>query len=150
MELRQEVVGPLDRAGHHLGKEEHVDGVDEKVPLGLPAPPVDLDGVAHRLEGVKREPDGQRETEEHGVRGHPEGAAQSRDVLAEEVEVLEDAQDSDVGDEADEQDALSRGTLGSVDQEAGRVIDCDQHEQNDDVGGNERHVEVAAGDEEEW
>jgi hypothetical protein len=63
MEMVQEVLRPLDRPRDELRVEHHVEGVREEVSFGLLVPAVDLDRVAHGLERVERQADGQEQPE---------------------------------------------------------------------------------------
>ena len=53
-ELRQEVVGALDRARHQLREERDKEGVSQEVTLHPGGAAIDIDGIAQCLKGVKR------------------------------------------------------------------------------------------------
>ena len=56
--LVQQILRPFDGAGHELRKEQHVQSEDAEIALRRLVPTIHLDGVAHRLKGVKGEADG--------------------------------------------------------------------------------------------
>ena len=59
LQLRQQIVGPLDRPGHQLRKERHERQEADEAAFRLDGAEVGVDGVAHRLERVKGNADGQ-------------------------------------------------------------------------------------------
>ena len=67
LELRQQVVGALDRPGHQLGEERDERQEPHEAALGLDDALVGVDGVAHRLERVERDADGQDHLGEEAV-----------------------------------------------------------------------------------
>ena len=50
MELRQEMSGPFDRAGHELREKADERGEPKEVAFTGNFPQVEVDGVTHRLE----------------------------------------------------------------------------------------------------
>jgi len=58
-DLRHEVRAPLDRSGHQLGEEADVEHQVRQVGGGAHSPPVDVDRVAHGLECIEGDPEGQ-------------------------------------------------------------------------------------------
>ena len=105
-ELREEQAGPDDGPGHELGEERDVGREPEQVPLDLDAPTVQVDRVAQRLERVERDPDREDDRQERRVLREPEKARRPVDAVEEEVEVLEDRQQPQVGHHADRQPRL--------------------------------------------
>ena len=60
-----------DRAGDQLGEQGNEGAEVDQRPLGPGVPPVDIDGVAHGLEGVKGDADGQMDVQDrHEVQPH--------------------------------------------------------------------------------
>src|SRR5688572_22144712 len=55
VELRQNVLGPLDGAGHQLRVKHDVEGINAQMALGGVVSPVHLNGVAQGLKRVKRQ-----------------------------------------------------------------------------------------------
>ena len=77
LELRQQVGGPHDRAGHQVRKERDEGRDVDKPRPGRRVPAIDVDGVAHRLEGVERDADRQRHAQ-RDVRNIPAQALRPR------------------------------------------------------------------------
>src|SRR5205823_5755309 len=59
LKLRQEIARALDRPGDELREEGDESEEADKVALRLDVAPVGVDGVAHRLERVERDADGE-------------------------------------------------------------------------------------------
>ena len=150
VDLRQELGRAHDRAGDELREEGDVEAEADEAAARLEPPAVDVDRVAERLERVEADADGQQDVEDGRIELHPE---QREDVPrrgAEEVEVLEDAEEAEVAAEADQQPSLlARLRLRAGDLEAGREVEERGEEDQPDVGRVPRHVEGAAGEEEE-
>ena len=93
-----------DGTGNQLREQGHKSAEVEDVPLGPGVPPVDVDGVAHGLEGVEGDADGQGETDGlppgHGqiVDHRQEARADGGKAPGDEVPVLEEAQQGQVED----------------------------------------------------
>jgi hypothetical protein len=118
----------------------------------LELPPVDVDRVTEGLERIERDADRQEHVEEGRV-CDLDVEKQLQNVgcrLRREVEVLEDAEEPQVGDQADHQPSLAGFVaLGGVNSEADDVVDDRRPEDQDDVGGVPRHVEQAGRHEDE-
>lgn len=84
-ELGQQVVRPLDGACHQLGKVGYEQGKGHEVPLGLHLAPININGVAEGLEGVKGNAHRQDDVQHRRSKGDAHRAAQRRDGFAEEV-----------------------------------------------------------------
>ena len=71
MELRQQMPGALDGAGHQLRKETNKGGEAEKIALAMHFAEIKIDGVTQRLEREERDPDREQvfETKRHDGRG---------------------------------------------------------------------------------
>ena len=65
--LGEQIARPLDRARHELGEQGDEACEPHEAPLHLEPAPVYVDGVAHGLEGVKRDPDGEERLQVSGV-----------------------------------------------------------------------------------
>ena len=107
--------------------------------------PIHLDRVAHRLEGVKRK--AYRKDNAHVGDGiAPTQPAEDRgEVIVEEIEVLEEAQEAAIGDQAHQQHRLAPAALGSFNQQPGRIIHQDEEQDDENVGRDKGHVEDATG-----
>ena len=79
-----------DGPRHQLGEEHHIEGHVEEAPLHRRVPPVDVDDVAHGLEGIEADADGQQDGE---LRHRREQGVQIR---RHEAQVLEDEEQSQV------------------------------------------------------
>ena len=98
--------GPLDE----LGEEAQEEGQLEGVLLGGHRAPVDVDEVAHRLEGIKRDSQGQGQAHKGELTPPAQQGEDPADVSEEEAGVLHHHQDAQVQQEAEghppEADAL--------------------------------------------
>ena len=123
LELRQQVVRTLDRAGHQLREERDKRQEPHETALGLDDALVSVDRVAHRLERVKRDADGQDDLREEpvfrnahqreqgiGIRdrvGQPCREAEvfqtQIDVFRDESGILEIAEEAKIADQADDE-----------------------------------------------
>ena len=92
----RQIPEPADRPLHQLGKEGHEQGEPERVPLCPDCPPVHVDQIPHRLEGVEGNPQGQRKGQERKPPRPAESPQQPVDVGDGEVGVLQHRQDTDV------------------------------------------------------
>jgi hypothetical protein len=111
------------------GKKEMKRAKSVKRRTGPDRPAVHVDRVAHRLERVERDADREHERERGGVhleaqRGEGEGEA-----VGEEAEVLEGAEDRQLGGGGDEQEALAAGgVVAGVDGPGEGPVDRDREE----------------------
>ncbi len=97
-----------DRPGHQLREERDEAGEIEEVARGPRVPAIHVDGVAHRLEGVEADAQGQGDLERvvplQGVE-----ASQAEEAIVAghaEAEVLEESQQREVGDDRGRQGRL--------------------------------------------
>ncbi len=102
-DLREELLRAHDGPGHELRKEQHEGRELPERRRGPQAPSVHVHGVRERLEGVKRDPRGEDQAPRLPPRLAPHRAGQGREVLAEEVCVLEHREDAQVRDQRDHQ-----------------------------------------------
>src|SRR6185436_2218725 len=145
VELGEEVLGPLDGAGNQLRIKHHVKRIDDEVPFSFVVAAIDLDGVAHGLKGMKRQAYGKNDRQGRNCVVQPKRLRGSGHIVIEEIEVLEERQDANVGDDAQRQEALSDTALRPLDENPGVVIDDNREPENQDVLGNEGHVKRDAG-----
>ena len=115
-ELRKEMARPDDGARHQLGKEGDVEG---ELPDGvhrLQLAEVDVERVAHALEGVKRDADGQEDLPSREPDAEAQAAEQRLHAGQSEVGVLEIGQDPQVaGNAAGQEDAARPQALRTAD-----------------------------------
>ena len=78
-------------SGDELGEEGDVRAEGHRVPLDRGRPAVDINGVAHGLEGVEADADGQGETQNGETQ-----ARQAVDAFGQEIPVLEEHQDGQI------------------------------------------------------
>ncbi len=64
VELSEQVLWPLDGAGHQLRVEHHVESIVAEVPFRLLVAAIDLNDVAQALERVEGEADGQGDVQD--------------------------------------------------------------------------------------
>ncbi len=112
LELRDHVASTLDRAGEHLWKEAHESEERDRV-IGRPQLfAVHIDRVAQALERI--ETDTHRKHQAKGLQ--PERQAKEGERIVEtrdeEIVVLEETQQAEVGHQADRQQALAT-SIGS-------------------------------------
>src|SRR5262249_8665388 len=111
-------------------------------------PAIDVDRIAHRLERVERDADGQDDPEDRQRRSEPCGLQNCLYVRREEVEVLEEAQHPEVRDDAQpEEPATPAGPLFHA--ARGAVIDRRRDGDQDEEPGMDVSVEDVARDEQE-
>ena len=150
-ELRQEVLRALDGAGHELRKIGDEGGELDQASRGLDPAAVDVDRVRHGLEDVERDPH----------REHEAGNLQDGDVevkrergIDQEVPVLEEAEDSEVRDDAARHEQLPPpGVVRARDANGQPVVDELRDPQEaqetpvpppiEDVGEDEQHVDAS-------
>ncbi len=110
-ELRQQVGGTLDGTRHQLGEEADEGEESHRIVRGLQFMPVHINRVAQCLEGVETDAHRQQYVYRHPIRFHAEETEQLGEVLPEEVEILEDAEDEQVEDDVCGTDPLLPGAL---------------------------------------
>jgi len=123
-ELGQQLARPHDRARHQLREEGDVEGEVAQTAGGALAPPVDLERVAHGLEGVEGDADGQRDVEEGG-QGRVGVQIEEGDPAArEEGAVLEEAEQAEVARDAGrQQQASSKRAPRALQQDADAEVE---------------------------
>ena len=111
LDLRQEATAAFDWTGDQLREEGDVEREVQGVLGRLRVSPVDVDGVAHRLEGVE----GDTDRKDEAQRGHgPLDAHHQKQVveaLDEKIEVLEEREDREVADDRDRRPPLANGLV---------------------------------------
>ena len=150
LELREQALGPHDRPGDELREEGHVEREVEQV-VGRPvAPPVDLERVAHRLERVEGDADGQRDVEPRPQRRFRGQQREVRQTAGEEGAVLEVAEQAEVARDAREHEEAPAPHRGRA-REPPRHRVVEQGRERDEAAEERipRHVERVAGDEQD-
>src|ERR1043166_688367 len=99
-ELMNEILGAFNGAGDKLRIEEHIQREDPKLPLRLLVSPVNLDRIRQRLKGMKRQSDRQDNAEKRNRIAEMKQCGELSQVRIKEIEVLEECEGSDVGDNA--------------------------------------------------
>ena len=123
-----EVVGDVvvtdDRPGDELREEGLVRAVEDRIPFGPDHAAIHVDQIGDALEGEERDADGE---ENPSGDGGDAGACKSVDILGEESDIFEVAEQREI--EADEagDDKLRRPRL---DHQAAREIDHDAEDQD--------------------
>ena len=141
----QKILRPLDRPRHHLRIEQDIERINAEMPLGRLSSPINFDRVAHRLESVKGEPDRQEDVPFRLLVDEPEPGTNPRNFMLREMEIFEEREHADIGHQTRNQESFPRASVAPRNEQAGRVIDHDQDEQDQDVLGHEDHVEIATG-----
>src|SRR4051812_7581932 len=100
------MVGPLDGSRDELRKKHDIQRVDAEVGLRRLPASVHLDHVAQALEHMKRESQRQRNLQNHQRVMPVDQLGEVRDIGVEEIEVLEEKENADVGKDADEKEEL--------------------------------------------
>ena len=113
VELAQQIFGSLDRAGDQLREEGDKQRIFEEIALGADLAPVDVHGVAQRLEGIKRDAHGQQHIHRRRLIDDMQMCQQRVDVVQQEIGIFEIAQNAQVGDEA-QRDAELLGTRAAA------------------------------------
>ena len=90
-----------DRPRDQLGEQRYICAEVHDVPLGRHQPPVHVDGIAHGLEGVEGDTDGQQQSQRRDDR-----TQQTVQVADGKIRVLEKAQDRQVSHHRDDQHRL--------------------------------------------
>ena len=118
-QLGQEVDRSHNRAGDQLREEGNEEGEIHEVTCRAGFSPVDVDRVAHALEGVEGDSHRQQKLMDGQMEAQIFGQA-----VAEEVVVLEDRQDAEIGAQAEDQEEFSPSLgLGFFDPPCGEVVD---------------------------
>ena len=101
--LTEQIPRPHDRSGNEVRKEENEAKVAHRIVDGIEFPAIHVDRVAERLKRVKADSHGKDDAERHGRRMQAEERAEAGKRIAEEIEVFEKRQGTEVGDERQEQ-----------------------------------------------
>ena len=132
-ELRQVLGGAHDGARDDVREEREVDRELEEA-SGLERASVDVDDVAHGLEGEERDPDRQRDRRHRRRHAQTDAMEEVRRVADEEPVVLEVSEGSEVGGDAERQP-------GSADLLALVAVDLQRHDLVDERGAGQQEDE---------
>lgn len=105
------MAGSFDRPGNQLWKEGDERKVVDQTVGGFELSSINIDRVAHRLERVEANPNGQNDLECSAVHVEAKQLPQIADAVDEEIEVLENGQQAQVASQADEQPSLPPESL---------------------------------------
>ena len=146
LQLRQQIVSPLDRPGHQLRKERHERQEADEAAFRLDRAEIGVDRVAHRLERVKRDADGQddfrdvpivfvlEETSDKTEGGidnfvgqcrmkrSPQEASMASMFVSDEFGILKEPEKAEIADQADNEPELARA-LPAFHQQDHPVVD---------------------------
>ena len=87
-----------DRACDQLGEHCHEAGEVHETARGCSFAPVDVDGVAHRLEGIETDSEGKNHSEERCWHRQAERSSCGDEIVGEKVEVFEKSKQGQIGD----------------------------------------------------
>ena len=133
--------GPGDQVREEADEEEIIEVPIRRRDLLA----VDVDGVAHRLEGEERDAEGQHEAQVRRLHVEAGGGEELRERVDGEVPVLEEREDAQVVDERDEEQRLAPPRrLGATERAADGEVDGAADE--DDPEAQQRPEERAARD----
>src|SRR5690349_13056865 len=106
---------------------------------------IDFDGIAQRLKGVEGQTDREddRETVKRVIPANK--FCKHRQVLIGKIEIFEESQHTDVGQDAGDQDPALFTSLKSFQPQPRKIIYCNRHRQNENIFWNEGHIEVTTG-----
>ena len=102
-DLGEEGVGALDGSGDEVGEVEDAEEEVEERVGGVDLAAIDIDGVGEGLEGVKGDADGEDDLKGEGTDLDAEGGKEGVEVGGEEVEVFEEAEEEQVGDDGEDE-----------------------------------------------
>ena len=149
VQLVQDVLRAFDGARHQLRVIQHIESQIAKVPLRFLMTAIHFDGVTERLKGMKGKPDRQNDRKTLDGIVPADEVGERRQVLIGKVEILEECQHTDVGQDAGDQHPALRSSFKFFQTQPGKVIHSNGHDQDDDVFGDECHVKIATGSQQE-
>src|SRR5579859_4528083 len=124
LELREEIAGSFDGARHQLRKEGYEGQVVDEACRRSDLAAVDVDHVTQGLEGVEADARREQDAERERVQAPPHRVGEHGDRDGEEIEVLEESQQTEVRRDADpEQASASARTLDAAQGPAEREVD---------------------------
>ncbi len=95
--LGEEMAGTLDGAGDELREEGDEDSVVIESAAGGHVAAIDVDDVAHALEGVKGDASGDDEAEDFWRGGQTKAGERTLDIFDKEAAVFEPAEQAQIG-----------------------------------------------------
>src|SRR5580658_621938 len=112
--------------------------------------PIDLDRIAHRLERMKRKTDRKQDLQQRDRIIGMEGVQYLIQVDGDEIVILKNRQDADIGDDAQHQQMSFLPFVGlPVNPDPREIVDHDRESQDQDVDRLEEHVKETAGRQQE-
>src|SRR5579872_1847555 len=111
---------------------------------------IDLDGIAHGLEGMEGQSQGQREA----PKGKRVGADMAKgekmvDVLGKEVIVFEEGEGAQVEGETENEESLAFFAGSVLNASAGDIVNGNNREQNGEIGRNKASIEITGSHEQD-
>ena len=146
-QLGQQAGGLFDWPRHQLGEEGDEQGESSEIPLRRHFPPVDVNGVAECLEGIKGNTHRQDDIQDREGEGDGNGPAQVGQGLAEEIHVFEEEQQAQVHGQAHGQYGPGGppGLPPLFNPQAAEVVHQGGEQQEDDELRLPAHVKIPTG-----
>ncbi len=142
--LVQQILRALDGTRDQLRIEHHVDRENPWMLLRLLPAPIDLDDIGQALEGMEREAQRQDDVDDPLRVLQPQRMCDRGEARVQKAQVLEHGQDQAGGDDAQNQVHLPPAPAALRYVDAREVVDDDGRQDDEDVDGDEHHVEEAA------
>ena len=105
VQLPQQVARPLDGTRNQLREKHDIQRVITKMPLRLLVVAIHLDDIAHALEGMERQANGQ-DNMRHEMGLHAQRGTKLVQIGGQEVQVLENQQHRERTHDADDKESL--------------------------------------------
>ncbi len=147
LDLRQELLGAVDRSGGDLGEEGNEEGKARQVTRGLEHAARDVQDVGKFFQGEEGQADRQDDAREQRVRLDADGCQSPGKAGDEETEILEECQHAHVEQEAERDQAVLPVAFFQCKRDA--VIREGGKPQQDGVPGVDPAVEEVTGGEQE-
>lgn len=142
IELVQHILRPLDRACNQLRVEHHIQGIYSKMPLSFLISPVYFYSIAHGLECMERQADGQEHVQVRYMVLPPERRGNARNIGVEKVVVFKYGKYANVRDQAENEVlSFSRFLLLIFQKDPGEIVYYDCEKEDKDILRLEEHVE---------
>src|SRR4029453_18122836 len=142
--------GPLDRPGDQMRKETDEERIVDERAGRLEAPKVHVDDVGQGLERVERNPRGEEDPKGRMRNLDSDCVHQTGERVDEEIEVLEDSEESEIERHREGQRGLAfEGVLRAIDDMGAVVVDDARQENQPAKAPVTPRVEKVAGKEEE-
>ena len=137
--IEEKFFGPYDGACHQLRKERHKQGIVDIAADNRLFCAIDVNHITNALERVEADAQGKNDIERDNCRARLQ---QMKESLADEVRILEPAQQSKVCNQTNHQRGAALPAFPAADPDSGKVVDGDEAEQQDHKLRVPRHVEI--------